>query len=256
MNLVSLVDCKKYYREEPHQKVAVKYLGSLLLNTPAGKRLQLYSDYCWLKLEPSKLEWLERQISSATLERFTRLWRTPQSRTIEYYSQRDNKILPYVSCNSSSHAMFVNYILENVLHKPGLGGDDEYVRRVYSGKYGTYGRNNSVSWNIQLNVVKSFGINARISNKGKLHLIRELEKGLICPTNFRHKGSRGRSYGGHVVVAAAHDPQKGFLLYDPYGSRMPNYSSPLEGVYWISHLEFNARWQGLFTQYIPSSSSN
>lgn len=257
MSIISLVDVKKYYKELPHQKEAVEFLGALLLKTPAKNRLHLIYKDSWVKLEDSELQWLQSQISNRTLEKFTALWRIDLIESVEdqleHYSQINNPILPYTSCNSSSHAMFTDYCLETKAKKPGLNGDNEFVRRVYSGKYGTYGRNNSVSWDIQIRVVRSFGINARYSNKGKNALIYELtNQNMVAPTNFRHKGGLRNSYGGHVVVAADYDPKKGFLIYDPFGYRMPNYTKQEEGqgIYWMSDREFDARWQGLFTQYV------
>lgn len=253
--MIKLTDCKKYYKQLPHQKAAVEYLGGLLLKTPARLKLGLTKPDSWIKKSYEQLEWLQKQISDRTLNKFTELWRADKvlspKKQVEYYSQRDNLILPYTSCNSSSHAMFVDFILENVYgDKDGLANDNEYVKRVYSGKYGTYGKNNSVSWDIQIRVVKSFGINAKYNNKGKKALIAELEKGLVAPTNFRHKGSLYHSYGGHVVLAVDYHPKKGFLLYDPYGERMPDYRNTKSGVYWMSNQEFDRRWQGLFTQYL------
>ena len=248
---ISLVDCKKYYKNLPHQRQAVEYLGELLFKTPAKKRLGLTTYVDWIDLDDSDLVWLQRQISPKTLNKFAAVWRNALGKKVDYFSQRDNKILPYTSCNSSSHAMFVDFILENVLGKPGLVGDDEYVRRVYSGKYGRYGKNNSVSWDIQVRVVRSFGIRARYNNKGKAALIYQITKrGLVAPTNFRHKGPAHRSYGGHVTLATDYDKKKGFLIYDPYGTRMPDYRVKDKGIYWMSEAEFNKRWQGLFTEYL------
>ena len=253
--MIKLTDCKKYYKQLPHQKAAVEYLGSLLLKTPAKKKLGLSKLDSWIKKSDEQLVWLQKQISARTLTKFAELWRADlvlsPKKQIEYYSQRDNLILPYTSCNSSSHAMFVDFVLENILgDEDGLHNDNEYVKRVYSGKYGTYGRNNSVSWDIQIRVVKSFGIKAKYNNAGKKALIAELEKGMVAPTNFRHKGSMYHSHGGHVVLAADYDPKKGFLLYDPFGNRMPDYRDTKSGVYWMTNQEFDKRWQGLFTQYL------
>ena len=255
MQIINLVDCKKYYKGLSHQKGAVEYLGGLLLKTPAKNRLHLYDPYDWIELSDKELNWLQDQISNPTLQRFALLWRAEKVMSfddqIEYFSQRDNKILPYTSCNSSAHAMFVDYVLKTKFGKQGLGTDDEYVSRVYSGKYGRYGRNNSVSWDIQINVVRSFGIKARYNNRGKAALIKELTtNNMVAPANFKHKGSLSSPHGGHVVLIAGWDRKKGFLIYDPYGTRMPSYKDTKNGVYWMSNKEFDRRWQGLFTQYL------
>jgi len=257
MSIISLLDVKKFYKGLPHQKEAVEYLGALLLKTPAKNRLHLIYKDSWITLEDKELSWLQNQISKVTLKKFTALWRAdviePVEDQLEHYSQLDNLILPYTSCNSSSHAMFTDYCLENKANKTGLNGDNEYVKRVYSGRYGTYGRNNSMSWDVQIKVVRSFGIRARYSNKGKRSLIDEIvNKNMVAPCNFRHKGPMRRSSGGHVVCIADYNSKQGFLIYDPYGYRMPNYNhkSKNPGIYWMTEKEFNARWQGLYTQYL------
>ena len=72
---ILLTDAKKYYKELPHQNKAVEYLGNLLLKTPAKHRLGLEAIKDWIHLEDSALQWLQRQISKATLETFAILYR-------------------------------------------------------------------------------------------------------------------------------------------------------------------------------------
>lgn len=256
---ILLSDAKKYYKELPHQKDAIKYLGELLLKTPAKNKLGLNAIQDWIKLEDSQLQWLQRQISKQTIATFATLYRgevtSNYKKQIELYSQLDNKIKPYTSCNSSSHAMYVNNILL-AAGKSGLGGDDEYVKRVYSGNYGRYRHNNSMSWDIQQKVVRSFGILSKYISGDLSGLIKQVnEKGIITPTNFRHKGPQRKSYGGHVVCIAKYDSKKGYLIYDPFGSRMPNYTNQTKdsGIYWLSSIEFQRRWQGIWSKYLGFS---
>ena len=253
---ISFLDVKKYYKGEEHQEEAVSYIGDLLLTTPVKDILGLQSSLDWINLEDKYLEWLQRQIGPLTLDKFTMLWRAPKvvpsiEEQVKYFSQRDNKILPYTSCNSSSHAMFADFILRNVLKKEGLHTDDEYVKRIYSGKYGIYGKNNSMSWDIQMNCLRSFGIKAKYNNQGKGALINQLEGNMVAPLNIWHKGtSKSNRGGGHVVCCIDYNVDKGFLIYDPYGTRPPYYNKPNHGTYWLNDAEFNWRYQGLFTEYL------
>ena len=253
---ISFLNVKKYYKEEEHQVEAIEYIGDLLLTTPVKNILNLESNTDWVTLEDKYLEWLQRQIGPLTLHKFETLWRTLKvvptiEQQVKYFSQRDNKILPYVSCNSSSHAMFADFILKYKLGKEGLTTDDEYVNRVYSNKYGSYGKNNSVSWDVQMNVLRSFGIKAKYNNQGKAALINQLEGDMIAPMNIWHKGtSKASRGGGHVVCCIDYNPTKGFLIFDPYGTRPPYYNKPNHGTYWLSDAEFNFRFQGLFTEYL------
>ena len=256
--IINLLDVKKYYKELPHQRDAVFYLGEKLLSTPAAEKLNLRAEMDWIDSEDEDLEWLQRQLEippASTLHKFTELWRADKIPSVnsqaKYFSQRDNKIKPYVSCNSSSHAMFCDYVLRTKLGQEGFASDDTYVCRVYSGKYGTYGSNNSLSWDIQIKVCKSFGVKAQYSNKGKQALIREItENEGICPLNIFHRGAKpSNRSGGHVVVAVDYDPVKGFKIFDPFGSYPPTYSNKKNGTYWLPEKEFNWRFQGIFTKF-------
>ena len=257
MSTLELKNVPTHFRGAAHQIEAVRWLGKILIKTPAQERLKLTTPTSWINRKESDLEWLQRQISKPTLDKFTSLWRAEETVStyeshLTHFSQLNNPILPYTSCNSSSHAMFTDYILRNKLDKPGLGNDIEFVKRVYSGNYGTFGRNNSVSWDIQIRVCKSFGVNSEYSNSGKQSLINEVtNRNSVAPTNFRHKGTISNPNGGHVVVIADYEAGKGFLIYDPYGFRMPNYTRQKEGegIYWMTEQEFDARWQGLFTLF-------
>lgn len=257
---ISFLDVRKYNKSLPHQVEAIKYLGTLLLRTPAGSKLGLVTPEDWIKVTSDEdLQWLQKQISQPTLEKFTSLWRAENFRYDENkfkdiepkeFSQRDNPIKPLTSCNSSAHAMFTDFNLRNN-GKAGLNNDDDYVRRVYSGKYGTYAQNNSMSWDVQVNVCRSFGVKAQYTNEGKAALIAELKKGNVCPLNIWHRGTNKASRsGGHVVLGADYDEAKGFLIYDPFGSRPPQYSDTKNGIYWMREVEFNFRFQGIFTRFL------
>ena len=253
---ILLTDAKAYYKDLPHQKDAVNFLGELLLKTPAKHRLGLTAIQDWIHLNDSELQWLQRQVSKKTLAKFAIIYRgevtSNYKEQIERYSQLDNPIKPYTSCNSSSHAMYTNNILL-AAGKDGLDGDDGYVKKVYSGKYGTYRHNNSMSWDIQQRVVRSYGIKSKYISGDVNGLIKQVnEVNILTPTNFRHKGPARKSYGGHVVCVAQYDIKKGFLIYDPFGSRMPDYRDQTKdsGIYWMTRKEFNYRWQGIWSKYL------
>jgi hypothetical protein len=253
-NSILLTDAKKYYKQLPHQKEAVRYLGVLLLSTKAASILNLQNEYDWITKNDAELYWLGLQISKETINKFALLYRNSATSTsielqVKYFSQLDNSIKPFVTCNSSSHAMFIDYYLRQNGYE-GLKSDEEVIKKVFSGKYGSYGNNPSVSWDIQINVAKSFNINCKYSNQGKSALIKILNEGGICPLNIFHKGtSRSNRGGGHIIVALDYDKVRGFFIHDPYGCRPPTYKSK-EGKYWMSESEFDWRFQGLFTMFL------
>jgi hypothetical protein len=101
--------------------------------------------------------------------------------------------------------------------------------------------------------VRSFGIKSKYISGDKTGLIQQVNQfNLITPTNFAHKGDIRNPHGGHVCAVAQFDSKKGFLIYDPYGSRMPDYSNQTSdgGIYWMSDAEFNKRWQNIWTKYL------
>lgn len=254
--LILLTDAKKYYKNLAHQIQAIEYLGDLLLDTPASSKLKLKASKDWINLEDKDLIWLQQQVSPETINKFGILYRgavvSIPSIQLKHYSQLNNYRNQYNSCNSSSHAMFVDYVLR-VHNKQGLKNDDEYLQKVYSGKYGVYGTNSSVSWDVQCNVVRSYGIKCKYISGNKVELIKNItELNLVAPANFAHKGSLQSTGGGHVVVLADYDKVKGFLIYDPYGKRMPDYTNQKEGegIYWMSEKEFDIRHQGIWTQFL------
>ena len=248
--MINLTDVKKYYKGLPHQVEAVHYLGNLLLRTPAKKRLNLSNPESWLRCTNYDLNWLQRQISNDTLENFADIWRNKIDVKPTYFSQLDNPIKPYVTCNSSSHAMYTDYYLRKG-GKEGLGSDNEFVKRVFDAKYGGKNfKNPSVVWDIQVNVCRSFGIDMRYYWDGNLKkLQQELKKGVSC-INIYHKGnSKATRGGGHVILAIDYVPGRGYLVADPFGSRRGNYTDRNNGFYWISESEFSWAWQGCRTVF-------
>lgn len=249
--MIKLVDVKRYYKNLPHQQEAVRYLGGLLLKTPAADSLDLNDEDDLLTLEDEDLVWLQKQISHATLAKFAEIWRNeiPSLEPI-YFSQRDNSIKPYVTCNSSSHAMLTDYYLRASGRK-GLSNDETYLRRVFGGKYGRYGSNPSVSWDIQERVAKSFGIGVKYHwDSNEKALREELENGVSC-VNIYHKGNNSRNRGGgHVILAVDYSPEKGYFVFDPFGYRCGHYTKSNVGKYWIPQSEWDWRWQGCRTKFI------
>lgn len=255
---IQLIDCKTFFKNLPHQIIAIDYLGELLLKTPAASKLHLINKQDWIKLNDVDLIWLQKQITLSTLSRFAVLYRSDSKSSLDsiktkYFSQRDNKINWAVSCNSSSHAMYVDYFLR-LNGRPGLSNDDDFISRVYSNKYGSYGRNNSLSWDLVHRVCYSFGVHCKYVNFTKKLLIHSLLKdNYITCVNIFHKGlSRSSRSGGHVIVLADYLPDtKQFLVYDPWGSQPSNnYLNKSNGIYYMPESEFDWRWQGIYTEFI------
>ena len=232
---IKLLDVKKYYKGIPHQKIAVSFLHEILLNTPAKERLGLSTQKTFLELSDDRIEWLQRQLEgTSTLNKFAELWRADSIDTentsevvAKIFSQRDNSILPYVTCSSSSHASYVDYLYRK-WGKEGLSSDEEYLKKVFSGKYSRVGssRNKSIYWEVHDSVLKDYGINSKYIWNGDLNgLKKEVEKNGASVINIFHKGtSRSNRGGGHVVLATQFHPNGAVDILDPFGERPPYYN--------------------------------
>jgi uncharacterized protein YvpB len=269
MTTILLINAKKYYKELPHQKEAVEYLGNLLLNTPAKQRLSLKTKTDWIKSDDKWLEWLQNQISSNTLEKFASIWRQdvkaenaephpPSDKVIEqarkqvYYIQLDNNRKPYSVCNSVAHAMLLKYMLPKALPND-RNADQVYVNKVLSGAFGRKGyRNPSIYWDVQSNGMKYYGLNTRINTShDRPALESQVSKGIPTPVNISYKSS------GHVICLVGVDATH-FDVFDPYGEmdyvsgRYIRYTNVEfnSGKYRVSKAGFYRRWQSVFTQVI------
>lgn len=251
---ISLIDCKRYYEGLPHQKGAVEWMGTILLNTPAKSKLGLTTRSSWLNMCDPDLEWLQKQISQPTLDNFAKRWRNQSLSNVvvtpKAFSQRDNSINPDVSCNSTAHAMLVDYHLR----KRGLLGfrdDEDFLKRVYSGNYGKFGSNNSLSWDVQMAVCNSYGVRARYSNEGLDEVKNEIKKNGVTCVNIFHKGSTPQTRsGGHVILLAGYDEvNKLFRIHDPWGARPSDgYQDKKLLKYDMPESEMRWRFQGIHTE--------
>lgn len=125
---------------------------------------------------------------------------------VPYYMQRDNKISPMATCNSSSHAMLLNYL------KPkSVSGDDEYIERFVKSAQ------RSVDWAVHTRALEQYGIVSEFRTTGDYaDLDRSLEAGIPVVIGVLHKGPVEDPSGGHVLVIVGRY-NGGFLAHDPFG---------------------------------------
>lgn len=266
---ISLIKVKEHYKGLPHQQEAVEYLGNLLIHTPAKQRLGMTNSSDWLKASPLWLEWLQRQITDRTLEKFAEIWRgesnkdkvevsTDKDKIIEdtrehvYYIQLDNNKKPYSVCNSVAHAMMLKYLKPEALGNDS-NADQAYVNRVLAGEFGRKGyRNPSIYWDVQAAGMKAHGINVRINtNHDRSGLEAQVAKGIPTPVNIAYKSS------GHVICLVGVDDTH-FQVFDPYGEmdyvsgvyiRFTNQQFD-SGKYRVSKKGFYRRWQSVYTEVL------
>ncbi|NEN90809.1 MAG: hypothetical protein F6K48_18580 [Okeania sp. SIO3H1] len=125
--------------------------------------------------------------------------------TVPYYSQRDNRVDWWRTCNSSSMAMCAQYL------KPGcISGDDEYIDRLAD-----YGDTTDHSAHTRL--LSVMGINSSWeTNLSYEDLNNQLAKGKPVPIGVLHKGTLKYPTGGHICVVIGREAG-GYICHDPWG---------------------------------------
>lgn len=155
---------------------------------------------------------------------------------VTYYSQRDNYTMGHRTCNSSSNAMYLDW-LRRVTGRDSLGGDNKYLTNVLSIGDTIY------HW-VQTEAIKQFGFNTKWMTDGDLDFVDDLlEYGFPVVCNIRHKGNMSAPKGGHVIVLIGKNG--GYqVAHDPYGTLASRYSNTKGAYSKISEKEFQCRWQG------------
>jgi hypothetical protein len=161
-----------------------------------------------------------------------------------YYSQRDNYTMPSRTCNSSSNAMYLDWLRRATGGSP-LGGDDGYLAKVLSIGDTIYHEN-------QTEAIKSYGFSTKWNeSQGKQQ---SLDRGTIgslvlagipVPVNILHRGSVSAPRGGHIIMLCGWLPDSDeWLAQDPYGTLRSDYQDSNGRLSRISKREFATRWQG------------
>lgn len=128
---------------------------------------------------------------------------------VPYFSQRDNYTDPSRTCFSSSCAMLLEYMKPGTL--PGLKGDDNYLRRVY-----TIG--DTIYPDVQVRALASFGLKTKFVSNGTFSLLdSQLEKKIPVPIGILHHGpSNAPTGGGHWVIVIGKEGSN-YVVNDPWG---------------------------------------
>ena len=157
-------------------------------------------------------QWLERQLTTAQLQEFTRLYRRSPSPSFQnplqvpYFSQRDNTSgQGSRECFSSSCAMIAAFYDK-------VDSDDEYNR--IRARFG-----DTTSSTAQVKTLEHLGLKAKFrQNLVLADLEAEIKAGFPVAVGWLHQSSYRRpSGGGHwsVVVGLSNG---GLIMHDPYGA--------------------------------------
>lgn len=165
----------------------------------------------------------------------------------KYFSQRDNYRDKDRTCNSSSNAMYLDW-LRRVTGKPGLDNDNEYLKKVYT-KHGTKSHWNKglgvdAHHNVQTWALEQYGFKTQWMTDRDLPFIQDLiATGFPVVVNILHRGSISKPSGGHIIMLIGR--KDGYwIAHDPYGTLKSNYANRNGKHSTISEHEFKKRWQG------------
>ncbi|MGK7924075.1 MAG: glycoside hydrolase family protein [Spirulina sp.] len=154
----------------------------------------------------------------------------------KYFSQRDNYRDAHRTCNSSSNAMYLDWLLR-VTGKPGLDDDKGYIRKVF-------GKGDTIDHNVQTKTIEQYGFKTKWMMDKDLPFVEDLvDTGFPVTVNILHRGRMERPRGGHVIMLIGRKNGE-WIAHDPYGTLKSNYRV-FNGAYSrISEKEFKARWEG------------
>jgi hypothetical protein len=179
---------------------------------------------------------LERQIERLTAYCNNGVLLPNLDTTTKYWSQRDNLEQPMRTCNSTSNAIYLDWLLR-VTGRTGLSDDQPYVNRVLS--------NGDTTWHdVQTETLREYGFSTKWMTDEDLPFVDALlEVGFPVVVNILHRGSMQKPTGGHVIVLVGHTGSS-FVAHDPFGTLESNYTNTNGKHSVISEQQFKARWQG------------
>lgn len=153
-----------------------------------------------------------------------------------YYSQRDNYTMSHRTCNSSSNAMYLDWLMAVTKGKR-LGGDDGYLKTVLS-------HGDTIYHGVQTQALRDYGYNTKWMTDADYPFVEDLlTEGFPVVANILHRGSQCAPRGGHIIMLIGKKSGR-LIAHDPYGTLCSNYGNTDGKFSQIKESEFKIRWQG------------
>jgi hypothetical protein len=243
-----LIDAAKYYKELDHQVAAYDWLQGKISSETMAEFAKIYSPAPTSEESTSTGSpsagspstgnaFVDAQLAS--LGKYSAKSGAPKlDLGTTYFSQRDNYTMGHRTCNSSSCAMYLDW-LRRATGKEGLKSDDEYLRTVLNFGDTIYHEN-------QTKALAKFGFDTVWRTDGSVPKLNALvDAGFPVVVNILHRGSIDSPRGGHVIVICDRRKSEGsYISQDPYGTLASGYTDPNGRYAPISQRSFAARWQG------------
>jgi lysozyme family protein len=240
--LINLKNVFKHWKELPHQLAAVEELQRQIPEEALAKFAEMW------RSAPAVIA--PQFSNDFNAEQFKRLCSYAKNGAANlnvkttYYSQRDNYTMSGRTCNSSSSAMYLDWLRRATGAEP-LGGDDDYLRSVLKIGDTIYHENQTAA-------IKKYGFTTKWlspendpSEADFAQVDALLDDGFPVPVNINHRGSENAPKGGHIVMLISRRKSEGtYICHDPYGTLASDYNEPNGRYSPISRSAFRARWQG------------
>lgn len=154
----------------------------------------------------------------------------------KYFGQRDNYTMPHRTCNSSSNAMYLDWLLR-VIGRSGLENDDGYLKKVLA-------NGDTIYHEVQTETIAEYGFSTKWMTDADLDFVEDLvSAGFPVVVNILHRGSTVAPRGGHIIMLIGR-AKGSWIAHDPYGTLESNYSQTNGAFSRIKEREFQVRWQG------------
>lgn len=150
---------------------------------------------------------------------------------VPYFSQRDNQVDWWRTCNTSSCAMVAKYLGAKI------SGDDDYYQYVI--KYG-----DTTDHDVQTKALADVGIKSTWHTTLDFDdLDKSLANGLPVVIGILHHGSlESPSGGGHMLVVIGRNEKGDYIVNDPYGDLLSEYSDTNGGSLIYPRRVLEHRW--------------
>lgn len=134
---------------------------------------------------------------------------------VPFFPQTDNSFQPDRTCNSSSHAMLVSYLLPSAIK-----GDDQYIDRFIRGKCDTTNHDCHTAALSSLGIKSEWRYNLDFND-----IDEQLRRGIPMPIGILHRGEDWAPTGtGHIVTVIGVSPDgTKYTVHDSYGSIKDRY---------------------------------
>ncbi len=137
----------------------------------------------------------------------------PIKLAVPYFTQRDNKVDSWRTCNTSSCAMAAKYLGAKI------SGDDDYYQYVI--KYGDSTDHNAQTKALQdVHIQSTWSVTLDFDDLDK-----SLATGLPIVIGILHRGPLEAPSGGHIIVVIGRTAEGNYIVNDPYGSVLDDYNT-------------------------------